>query len=129
VDRFSGECTGTVCDLSDVTASVTVVAHFVAIADEDEDGVDDSIEDGAPNNGDANGDGTPDSMQPNIASLPGVNNDYLTLAVGGGCNITGAVNVIQATVPDADYTLNEGLLGFTLPCESAEIHSVLPWSF
>jgi hypothetical protein len=45
----------------------------------DLDGVLDADEDGAPNGGDANGDSVPDRMQSNVASLPDINSNYVTL--------------------------------------------------
>lgn len=63
----------------------------------DVDGVSDAVEDGAPNGGDGNNDGTPDSQQPNVASLPNaVTGGYLTLASPG---TTTLVNVASSPVP------------------------------
>ncbi len=83
------------------------------------------IQDAAPNHGDGNGDGILDSEQLNVVSLPNaVDNAYLTLAVNGdGCPIEN-VEVKGETEYgelDKDYDFPQGLIGFELPCDSANV--------
>lgn len=47
----------------------------------DNDGLSQSVEDGAANAGDGNNDGICDSEQGNVASLPGIRNNYMTVEV------------------------------------------------
>jgi cyclophilin family peptidyl-prolyl cis-trans isomerase len=47
----------------------------------DNDGLPQFVEDGAPNAGDGNNDGICDSEQDNVASLPGIRNNYMTIEV------------------------------------------------
>ncbi|MCZ6816525.1 MAG: putative metal-binding motif-containing protein, partial [Planctomycetota bacterium] len=87
----------------------------------DSDGVDSATEDAAPNNGDGNSDGIPDSQQDNVASLPNVNGDYLTIASPGGttlANVTSGNNPSPADAP-AGVDFPAGFLGF-------EIQNVAP---
>ncbi|MCZ6652337.1 MAG: MopE-related protein, partial [Planctomycetota bacterium] len=68
----------------------------------DSDGVDNATEDAAPNNGDGNSDGIPDSQQDNVASLPNVNGDFVTVASPGGttlANVTSGANPSPADAP------------------------------
>ncbi|WP_346882782.1 glycine-rich domain-containing protein, partial [uncultured Algibacter sp.] len=92
----------------------------VACVVDDMDNVDSSIEDGAPN-GDGNGDGTPDSEQPNVASIPDGSGagSYVTIEVSGLCNqITRMVIEQEAdqTSIDSLFDYPLGLVDFTLQC-------------
>ncbi|MFQ5502255.1 MAG: putative metal-binding motif-containing protein, partial [Phycisphaerae bacterium] len=80
------------------------------------DGVPAAIEDAAPNNGDGNADGIPDSQQENVASLPNINGDYLTVAVPAGmtlANVSSPANPSPATAP-AGVTFPLGFLDFEI---------------
>ncbi|MEZ5591782.1 MAG: IPTL-CTERM sorting domain-containing protein [Gammaproteobacteria bacterium] len=105
--------------LADQTVSVTTIDD-----ENDGDDIPADVEDRGPNNGDGNFDSIPDRIQGNVVSLPNaVNGDYVTLAVGGGCDQIDNVNVAAEAAMGADpfYDYPLGLLGFELPCSSAQI--------
>ena len=80
----------------------------------DADGVDSATEDAAPNNGDGNDDGIPDSQQDNVASLPNVNGDFVTVASPGGttlANVTSGANPSPGDAP-AGVTFPAGFTAF-----------------
>ena len=95
-----------------------------ACTDQDGDGAVNALEDGAPNGGDGNGDGTPDRQQASVASVPaGAGAGYRTLVVSGSCadarNVRSFSEAGLALDPAFNYPF--GLLGFTLPCASANV--------
>ncbi|WP_299769194.1 VCBS domain-containing protein [uncultured Dokdonia sp.] len=99
---------------------------------EDNDNVDTVVEDDAPNGGDGNNDGMMDSEQPNVASIPDGNGDYVTIEVtnngNGDCEQITAMTLVQeadlASLDD-DFEYPLGLISFALECandgEGAEI--------
>jgi hypothetical protein len=95
------------------TGEVTVPVTGTAAGDSD--GVDGAVEDAGPNGGDANEDGVPDSAQPNVASLPDVQGDYVTVVSEAGT----ALQNVTVTEPPGDgpsgVTLRGGgLIGFSV---------------
>jgi hypothetical protein len=86
----------------------------------DNDGVPNDIENAAPNGGDANGDGIPDSMQPNVGSLPGATDGtYQTIVTDESCPIE---NLTAVALDPPGWTLPFGALAFELPgCESTRV--------
>lgn len=95
------------------------------LAPEDGDGVTAQTEDGAPNGGDGNGDGLRDAQQPSVISLPNATDgNYLTLEITGNCAAAmGVQSYTEASQGGGDPDFNHplGLLGFSLPCETATI--------
>jgi hypothetical protein len=87
--------------------------------DLDGDGVPNALEDAGPNGGDGNGDGIPDSMQPNVASLPAATGaGYLTLV--SSCTLLDVnVTTEEAFEDDPVYLYPFGLIGFRAPCTNA----------
>ncbi|MCB9851751.1 MAG: right-handed parallel beta-helix repeat-containing protein [Phycisphaerales bacterium] len=80
----------------------------------DEDGVDAATEDGAPNGGDGNNDGVKDSEQPNVASLPNSDGNYLTIVAPAGttlANVVASSNPSPADAPDG-VTFPMGFVSF-----------------
>ncbi|WP_298418229.1 choice-of-anchor U domain-containing protein, partial [uncultured Kordia sp.] len=114
---FDYTVTSCLASISSVTINFTGVMN-------DMDNVDEAIEDGAPNGGDGNNDGTPDSQQPDVASIPDANGNYVTIEVtspniGEDCNqITSMVLVAEASLAsqDAVYEYPYGLIDFSLAC-------------
>lgn len=96
-----------------------------ADADDDNDGAPDSVEEAGPNGGDSNADGSPDSLQADVASLPDLaEGDYVTVVVSGGCSEFDTVQIEPESAlatEDLDYSYPLGLVGFTLPCQSADV--------
>ncbi len=73
-----------------------------------------ATEDAAPNNGDGNSDGIKDSQQDNVASLPNVNGDYVTVASPAGttlANVTSGANPSPGDAP-AGVTFPAGFTAF-----------------
>ena len=83
------------------------------------------VQDAAPNHGDGNGDGILDSEQLNVVSLPNaVDSAYLTLAVNGdGCPIENVEVKGETEYGELDnaYDFPQGLIGFELPCDNANV--------
>ncbi len=77
-------------------------AFLAKLPIEDGDGPSPSIENGAPNNGDGNSDGILDSEQANVASLPSITGEYITLASTAGDLRSVSVS---ATPPNASLPL------------------------
>jgi hypothetical protein len=118
-DRFSGDCTGTICELTAVDAEKNISAHFII---EDGDGVPAEVENAAPNGGDGNADGIADAQQTHVTSLPSaVGGIYLTLEVNGACASAENVSAILPPTTDTQFNYPYGLLAFALPCETAQV--------
>ena len=117
------------------------VAEYTRLPDDDSDGVPGGIEDQAPNQGDGNGDGVPDSEQPHVASLPGMSqarggtHAWVTVWVepidgDGSCQRINNMQVLDpATLPadtarGPDATLYaDGVVRLDLPdCQHADMH-------
>lgn len=80
----------------------------------DNNGIPPDVENNAPNNGDGNNDGIPDSLQPNVASFPDINGDYVTIVSPAGTTLT---NVKASGVPAGgiippDVVFPAGFFGF-----------------
>ena len=88
--------------------------------DDDGDGVSNGTEDAAPNGGDANGDGTADSLQSNVASLPGGSGYVTAIVPPGPC--ASLVSVVPAASPangaDPGFVYPFGRVALTMPCAS-----------
>ena len=84
---------------------------LLATASQDRDGVSDSVEQGAPNNGDGNNDGILDLLQDNIASLPDLNGNHVTLSSGGASRLT-QVRIIENPSPVNAPTTPLGTISF-----------------
>jgi hypothetical protein len=93
--------------------------------DDDGDGAPNSFEVGAPNGGDANGDGVADVAQSAVASLPGISGSgYVTVEIMSGCASLTDVSVVseaQISVQDPSFDYPHGVVGFTVPCNSATL--------
>ncbi|MEM7482003.1 MAG: choice-of-anchor U domain-containing protein, partial [Acidobacteriota bacterium] len=113
-------CVGLTCDLDNVTAPQMVTAEFII---EDFDGVPADVENAGPNFGDGNGDGIPDAEQSDVASLPASHGGgYLSVELSGACSQLNEVQTPVAITSDPDgYAYPFGLLGFSLPCETATV--------
>ncbi len=61
----------------------------------DDDGVPDATEAAAPNGGDGNNDGTADAQQSNVASVPALGGNYVTIAAPAGQQLTGVAAVVN----------------------------------
>ena len=89
--------------------------------DDDGDGVSNAAEDAAPNGGDANGDGIADSLQSNVASLPGSGGYVTAIVPAGPC--ASLVSVSPAAAPpanaDSGFRYPFGRVALTLPCTTA----------
>jgi CSLREA domain-containing protein len=95
-----------------------------ACTDQDGDGAVNAVEDAAPNAGDGNGDGTPDRQQASVASVPaGAGAGYRTLVVSGSCADARSVRSFAEAglALDPGFNYPFGLVGFTLPCPSANV--------
>ena len=82
----------------------------------DSDGVDDIVESRAPNDGDGNNDGIKDYLQANVASLVTTTGDYVSVVGPAGSTFGAVAPVELATLPapPADFTLPDGIVGFTI---------------
>ena len=93
-----------------------------AILTGDGDGIAGEIEDDGPNNGDGNGDDIPDSTQSNVASLPDINDTYITLETVQPLRLqsvvitNGASLFAQYPAPRLleGFNLSHGFLGFVI---------------
>ena len=108
-------------------------------ASADNDGLAESLEDGAPNGGDGNNDGICDSVQGNVASFPGLRNDYITIEAPPGLSVNsvgidvGVELLQQAELPSSVRGLNFafGFLSFNIDGlanngDSVDIRIILP---
>ncbi|NOX09273.1 MAG: choice-of-anchor D domain-containing protein [Gammaproteobacteria bacterium] len=80
----SGRHTATLVIISDDSDLPRIELPITAEAVRDFDGISDAVEDGATNGGDGNNDGTLDREQPHVASFPGIDGRYVTLATENG---------------------------------------------
>ena len=89
----------------------------------DNDSVSNATENAAPNNGDANNDGVLDSLQANVASLPTLSGEYLSVTADEECNLTNVTNFAEAdaTATDEAYEYPHGLTSFRAECAATEI--------
>ncbi|GAB3660431.1 hypothetical protein GCM10027596_19170 [Nocardioides korecus] len=106
----------------------------------DADGVPDAVEDLGPNHGDGNLDGTPDSTQPEVATLPalgqppGSGSTFLTVAGPAGSALVGVATLtpyeLSTPLPDG-VSLPAGLVSYTVtgvPSGSTQTVSIYPAS-
>ena len=93
----------------------------------DNDGVSDAIENAGPNGGDANHDGTPDDLQENVATLPDLYGDYVTLEAPLGSSLTG-VAAIDNPAPGAPLYASGGALSFPTGFYRFNLENVAPGS-
>ncbi|MGD8843244.1 MAG: choice-of-anchor D domain-containing protein [Gammaproteobacteria bacterium] len=91
---------------SDADEGVADIA-ITATSSTDNDGVPDAIEKTGPNGGDANLDGTPDVQQENVASLPDINGNYVSLESDNGTRLV-SVLAQQSPTPGATPNLRNG---------------------
>ena len=89
----------------------------------DNDSVSNATENAAPNNGDANNDGILDSLQTNVASLPTLSGEYLSVTAEEECNLTNVTNFAEtdAATSDEAYEYPHGLTSFRAECAATEI--------
>ncbi len=90
----------------------------------DRDGVTDAVEGLAPNGGDFNRDGIPDSVQSNVASLPNINGDYVSIETEPALwlsNVSARNNPSPLNTPSVD---GQGLLDFKLGFFSFDIEGL-----
>ena len=111
-------------------ATVTITV----LEDSDDDGVPDIVEDGAPNSGDGNSDGTPDSDQADVASLPDINDQYVTVAITSSLptTTTATLSTVTTSAPPAgapsgvDFPI--GMVGFKLLGVTTTTVEIIPAS-
>jgi len=108
----------------DSTLGVSPATSDTLVVNEDSDGVPAAVENQAPNGGDGNNDGIPDGIQDDVASLPTFDGGaFITVVAGGGCDtltqVAASSPAGQTSPPPPDLVFPFGLVGFTLPCESA----------
>jgi len=127
-----GEKSATITIISDDPDENPLVIPISGTASIDTDGVPVAIEDAAPNGGDGNNDGVLDSIQNNVASLPGINGAYMTLVTSTGTMISD-ISVLsndQLVTPPDSVQFNLGVLDFKLEDLSvggtADVGVILP---
>ncbi|MFV1972324.1 MAG: peptidylprolyl isomerase [Thiohalobacterales bacterium] len=105
-----------------VDGTILVSPGGPVIAPGDMDGIADEIEDAAPNNGDGNSDGIADSTQDYVASLPDINDRYVTVEAAPAVSLealaftNGAGLFTPDNIPGflAGFNLTHGILGFEM---------------
>ncbi len=97
--------------------------YAVPPPDADADGVADSTENSGPNGGDGNDDGMQDAQQQNVSTLALPNGGFITMVTSGGCAQNNGVLVFgeEQVGADPNFFYPVGLVGFELPCASADI--------
>ena len=117
---------------SDDPDSPSVSIPVAGFGDTDTDGVSALIEDAAPNGGDNNTDDVLDSVQNNLASLPGKNNAYYSIKVDDAfvLNDVAAVSDDALIDPPTDVQFTLGASGYVVvlnnPGEQATVGIILP---
>ena len=127
-----GTQTATMAIHSNDLNETPLIIPLIGSASEDVDGISLEVENAAPNNGDNNIDGIPDAQQSNVASLPGENNQYISLVTTAGLDIKN-VKVLtkdQLVAPPDGIALNFGALDFSienfLPGSTVIVGLILP---
>lgn len=108
-------------------ATPSTSLSLVATASADNDGVSDAIENAGPNGGDANHDGTPDSQQGNVATLPDLYHQYVTLEVPPGNELVG-VTAMDNPVPSVPLNAGGKPVVFPAGLYSFSVDNVSPGS-
>lgn len=111
-----GEKSATLTLFSNDPDENPLVIPITGTASIDTDGVPTSVENAAPNGGDGNNDGVMDSIQSDVASLPGTNGSYLTLLTSSGTRINNIsmLSADQVMTPPDNIQFRLGVLDFEI---------------